>query len=130
MVLRIVEKAPGTTNAGRSREIRTKSPPANKGPTEAQFQRQVIQLAHLLGWMSYHTHDSRRSAAGFPDLCLVRVRGGVPRLVFAELKTKKNKLSDEQRVWLTALVNTGAEAYEWRPEMWSDIRDLLTGDGP
>jgi len=130
MVLRIIENAPSTPNAARPRERRTKAAPSPKGPTEAQFQRQVIQLAHLLGWRSYHTHDSRRSAAGFPDLVLCRERGGVPRLIFAELKVRKNRLSDEQQAWLTALVNTGAEAYEWRPEDFDDIRDLLTGDGP
>lgn len=32
--------------------------------TEAQFQSAIITLATRLGWMHYHTHDSRRSPAG------------------------------------------------------------------
>jgi hypothetical protein len=42
------------------------------GPTEKQFMAQVIQLARLRKWLVYHTHDARRSVAGFPDLVLVR----------------------------------------------------------
>ncbi len=36
--------------------------------SEADFMDQVIDLAHLYGWMVYHTYDSRRSAPGYPDL--------------------------------------------------------------
>ena len=39
---------------------------------EADFQAQVVKLALLLGWKVYHTHDSRRSREGFPDLILIR----------------------------------------------------------
>src|SRR5688572_19177552 len=40
--------------------------------TERAFQAQVVKYARLMGWTAYHTHDSRRSQAGFPDLVLVR----------------------------------------------------------
>lgn len=67
--------------------------------SEAAFQRQVEQLAGFYGWRGYHTHDSRRSAAGFPDLVLVRG----PELLFSELKTNHGRPTAEQRAWLEAL---------------------------
>lgn len=46
---------------------------------EKVFQAQVLDLAHLSGWLCYHTHNSRRSAPGFPDLVLVAARGSLRR---------------------------------------------------
>lgn len=57
---------------------------------EAPWTRTVVDCAELYGWRGYHTHDSRRSAAGFPDVTLVRVDPllvELPELIFAELKT-------------------------------------------
>ena len=42
------------------------------GGSERAFQTAVLELAQVTGWRSYHPHDSRRSAAGYPDLTLVR----------------------------------------------------------
>jgi hypothetical protein len=40
---------------------------------ESVFQDQIVGLARFYGWdRVYHTHDSRRSHPGFPDLVLVR----------------------------------------------------------
>jgi hypothetical protein len=66
---------------------------------ERGFQQQVLDLARLYQWAAYHTFDSRRSAAGFPDLVLVRA----PEIIFAELKAEKGSLSQEQREWIAAL---------------------------
>ena len=33
---------------------------------EKAFQQAVLDYARLMGWMVYHSHDSRHSAAGFP----------------------------------------------------------------
>lgn len=66
---------------------------------EDPFSAQVRGLADFYGWLGYHTHDSRRSAAGFPDW--VFVRG--PELLFAELKTDRGRTSPAQRKWLEAL---------------------------
>lgn len=70
-----------------------------KAGSEAAFQRQVIQLAGFYSWRVYHTHDSRRSQAGFPDLVLVRG----PELIFAELKTDTGRVRPEQQEWIRAL---------------------------
>jgi hypothetical protein len=67
--------------------------------TETAFQQQVIDLARLYQWMAYHTFDSRRSTAGFPDLVLVRA----PEIIIAELKAEKGTLSPAQREWIAAL---------------------------
>lgn len=88
------------------------------GMTEAALQARVLAQARVLGWMAYHTHDSRRSQPGFPDLVLVSERQG--RVIYRELKTEKGRLSDPQRVWLRCLKTAGQDAKVWRP------MDLLT----
>lgn len=96
--------------------------------SEKEFQAAVIRYAELRGYRVYHTHDSRRSAAGFPDLVLVK-HG---RLVFAELKTEKGRLSKAQEEWLDALGNVGdplcdhcADVHVWRPSNWPVIEAVL-----
>jgi hypothetical protein len=70
-------------------------------------------MAQRLGWLTFHDYDSRRSNPGLPDLLLVR-----ERVVFAELKTEKGRLSEEQGRWLFRLDAAGAEAHVWRPADW------------
>ena len=84
---------------------------------ERPFMAAVVKIAKLRGWMLYHTHDSRRSTSGFPDLVLVRP----PRLIFAELKSIKGKPSIQQTAWLDALGGCGFEVFCWRP---SDIEKV------
>lgn len=102
--------------------------PANALPpiTEAAFQRQVIQLAKLLNWRAYHTLDSRGSAAGFPDLVLVR-KG---RLIFCELKSQTGRVRTEQVDWMTDLIEVAqssprVEVYLWRPADLDEIAGVL-----
>ncbi len=93
--------------------------------TEALWQRQVLDIAHLYGWRSYHTHDSRRSNAGFPDLTLVRP----PRVVFAELKSMRGRTSSDQRAWLADLnACPGVETYLWRPDQLDQVVAVLKQD--
>lgn len=84
--------------------------------TEAQLQNCVRDCAQLFGWRFYHPWISVKSAKGFPDCAMVRDR----RLVFAELKGPRGKLTDAQRAWLDDLALAGAETYIWRPEHWLD----------
>lgn len=88
--------------------------------TEREFQAQVVQLARLCGWLVYHTHDSRRSAAGFPDLVLVR-----ETVLFVELKVPPNRLSPDQAAWVERLRGAGQAACVWTPDQWGEIELTL-----
>lgn len=81
----------------------------------------IIELAKVLGWHVAHFRPARtkhgwstamQGHKGFPDLVLARSG----RVVFAECKSEKGRLSDEQVSWLDALA--GAEVYVWRPADW------------
>jgi hypothetical protein len=89
---------------------------------------QVRELARLCGFLCYHTHDSRRSVPGLPDLCMVEKNGGdqPSRLIFAELKSDKGRLTAAQSEWLQALGQVPhVEVYCWRPADWDEIVDVL-----
>jgi len=92
--------------------------------SEAQWQATVLDLAKRLGWDWYHTHDSRRSLPGFPDLVLLR-----ERVIFAELKTMRGRLSNFQLGWHRGLRNAGAEVYVWRPSDWDEVEQTLRSRG-
>ena len=88
------------------------------GMTEKKFMQNVIDLANILGFAVYHTHDSRRSQSGWPDL--VMVKDG--RFVAAELKSENGPVTASQQAWLDELAMVpGIESYLWRPSMWDDI---------
>lgn len=90
--------------------------------SEKDFQAQVLDFARLSGWRCYHTHDSRRSAAGFPDLVLVRP----PVVLFAELKSEDGRVRPEQHGWLAALEKCpGVVVRLWRPGDWPDVEEAL-----
>ena len=98
--------------------------------TETDFETWLVDLAKLLGWMAYHTRDSRRSNEGFPDWVLAKPG----RVIFAELKSEEGKLTVEQGQWL-ALLETSTEryfsgspveAYVWRPSDRDRIMEVLT----
>jgi len=96
--------------------------------TERAFQQAVENLALRAGWLVYHTHDSRRSRPGFPDLVLVHAARGL--VLFRELKTQTGRLTPAQKRWLTDLKTAGADAAVWRPLDWHThtIHRTLTGD--
>lgn len=102
--------------------------------SEREFQAQVKELALWNGWLVYHTFDSRRSDAGFPDLVLARGQ----QLIFAELKSAKGRVTAEQQAWLDALGRVAAALVQpglpphvpvrvvmWRPADWDEIEQLL-----
>jgi hypothetical protein len=96
--------------------------------SERDFQAQIIQLARMSGWLCYHTHDSRRSEPGWPDLTMVQPgcddRPG--RIIFVELKTDTGRVTPAQRTWLEALARCpNVEVHVWRPSQWDEIVSRL-----
>jgi hypothetical protein len=91
--------------------------------TERDFQATVIDMARTYGWIVGFTHDSRKSEPGEPDLRMIRP----PRVIFAELKTVKGRISKGrwnksgrwlpgQDEWGEALASCPwVEYYLWRP---------------
>jgi hypothetical protein len=88
---------------------------------EAQWQTRITDLCDLLGLLWYHTHDSRRSPGGFPDLVIVGNKG----IVYTELKAEKGKVSPKQWAWINALEDAGQRCYVWRPDDWEQVQDVL-----
>jgi hypothetical protein len=100
--------------------------------SEAALQALVVGVAQLYGWAHYHTHDSRRSDEGWPDLVLCRP----PRLVVVELKGVRTRVTPEQQAWLARLQGCGVDARLVRPadaaalvEELSDGRAALGASG-
>jgi hypothetical protein len=82
--------------------------------SEAQLQNQIIAMARFHGFThAYHTHDSRRSVAGFPDLVLVSARQ--KRVLYRELKRERGRVEPEQQDWIDTLIAAGQDAAIWRP---------------
>lgn len=94
------------------------TPQMAAGMSEATLQRNILSLATVtLDWLGYHTHDSRRSQPGFPDLVLVSAKQR--RLIFAELKTERGRQTLNQQQWERELRQAGhGEYYLWRPTDW------------
>lgn len=93
--------------------------------TEAQLLAAVRKLARTCRWRAYHTHDSRRSEPGFPDLVLVSADRR--RVIYAELKTDTGRLTGEQEAWLRDLAAAGCETAIWRPRHLPEIGGVLRG---
>lgn len=89
--------------------------------TEKAFQVAVRDYAHLRGWHCYCVWNSRHSPKGWPDLVLLRP----PRMVVAELKSARGRLTKEQRETVHMLRACGVEAYAWWPDSWALIEEVL-----
>jgi hypothetical protein len=80
--------------------------------TEAQLQAAVTDLCKLYGIWWYHTHDSRKSVPGWPDLALCGPKG----LIFRELKSQRGRLRPEQQAWGDRIRQCGQDWNVWRPD--------------
>jgi hypothetical protein len=84
--------------------------------SERQLQDAVTHLLTACGWLIYHTHDSRRSNAGFPDLIALCGRWHLAN----ELKSQRGRIRPEQTIWMAAYREAGVTVCLWRPEHWLD----------
>ena len=92
--------------------------------SEKAFQARILQVAEVYGFtFQYHTYNSRRSAAGYPDVTLLNPDAGVG--VMAEFKVKGGKLTNAQRDWLNALTECGIDAVLWTPAIEDEIVNWL-----
>lgn len=105
---------------------------------EADLQRQVVTDLRRLGYAPYHTHNSRKSAAGYPDLTapltMQAPRWRKPFVLVFELKTEAGTVDQAQLVWashFTAIeVETGGMlVYRLvRPSTWGRILAEIVGE--
>lgn len=94
--------------------------------SEADLLKGVLDIARVLGWKTLHLRPARTAhgyrtpiqgdGVGWPDVFLVRRT----RLVAAELKAERGRMTDAQRDWLEALRDAGVETFEWRPADYPD----------
>ena len=90
--------------------------------SEAEWQKQIEDYATMHDWLWYHTHNSRWSPAGFPDLVLVRGE----TVIFLEAKTIKGKMKTAQMVWMERLKKaTQVRAAVVRPSDWDTLEEQL-----
>lgn len=100
--------------------------------TERELQDWIVAAARLLGWRVAHYRPARTAhgwrtpvsydGRGLPDLLLAR-----DRIVFAEIKVGRNRLSPEQTTWLEVLREAGVEAHVWTDKDWVSgvVEDVL-----
>ena len=102
--------------------------------TETEFQRQVTDLAELFGWQWAHFRPAQTSrgwrtpvsgplGSGFPDLVLARARDR--RLLFAELKTDRGRVTPDQERIHETLAAAGQPVNVWRPADFELIAEVL-----
>jgi len=90
--------------------------------TEAALLARVMHLCRLYGLLYYHTHDSRGSQPGFPDLVIVSPDGDGQTVLFRELKVNGGRLTFEQKRWGRALRAAGEDYGVWTPEDYATRR--------
>ncbi len=99
--------------------------------SERYLQNAIVDAAHLYGYLVFHTRPAisqkgwrtpvQYDGKGFVDLVLV----GQERIIFAEIKAAKGKLSREQEQWLEGLGKVAAvtdrvRVCVWTPADWPD----------
>lgn len=126
---------------------RTRADPKN----ETELTTKLVKEAQERGWLAYHPrHGWARGSyrvvmegdKGFPDITLAHYLYGV---IFAELKSKGEKRSDDQERWADTLSAVRAvlpkvvptvgpdeqrrmlRYFLWYPADWSDILRILDG---
>lgn len=93
--------------------------------TEVQLQTSALEAMGWSGWTTYHTHDSRRSNPGFPDV--VAFKGS--RLMFVEFKRESGVVRPEQHAWLEGLTAAHDEVYLVRPSNFDAFLEVIVTTG-
>ena len=96
-------------------------PPIEERISEKEFMEAVKAEAKRCRWLLYHTHNSKKSEAGFPDLILIRLN----RIIAAELKAEDGRTTAAQDRWLEAFMAARVEVYVWRPRDWQHVVETL-----
>lgn len=78
--------------------------------TEAAWQKEVTQLAVVLGYYVYHPKLSRWSERGWPDLSLLGARA-----LWLELKSDTGQLTAQQVAVILRMQRCGLEVHVLRP---------------
>lgn len=93
------DAVPAESSQLNRRRQRPRSDPSRRPSVpEGDYQQTIIDLLRLNGWKVYHTHDSRRSEPGFPDL--IAIKGG--DLLALEIKSDRGRPTPAQLEWLEA----------------------------
>lgn len=94
--------------------------------SEAELQKNVEELAILMGYTVRHVRDARRqNLEGLPDLLLLKK----PRKLWIELKAERGQLRPSQVHLFCLLIDCGDEVYVVRPRDWLSgrVQELLSG---
>lgn len=101
--------------------------------SEALFMGQVTDYASMRGWRwmhiqpgltdrgRYRTPVSGPLGPGWPDLILIRGS----KIIAAELKSEKGKLTALQARVLNDLEEALIEVHVWKPSQWAEIERVL-----
>lgn len=101
--------------------------------THEQWQAQVVDLLHLLGWQHLHVRrtigrgkkwTTSTNRVGWPDLFLWHPRHGFAAI---ELKVGRDKATDEQLQVLAELEAAGAQTMVAYPADVYDLKTMLQG---
>jgi hypothetical protein len=100
--------------------------------SEAEFQRAVVKVAKLYGWLVDHTPPMRNAGGdiytggltGKTDLVLLSQRG--KGIIFAELKTQTGRMSTAQSWFRDVVIMNGGEYFLWRPADMDAIVERLS----
>lgn len=102
--------------------------------TEAEFQAQIIEVAHLFGFTVASFRAARTKhgwrtpvgadAEGFPDLQIYKME----RKIAIEAKSEKGKTTERQEFWLLILKLAGFETYVLRPSQYDEMVEILRGE--
>lgn len=114
----------------------TKNKRANLKLSEGDFQRQIIEYAHIRRWKvahfrsvkvqrkdgtTYYQTPVQADGEGWPDLFLVR---GFQAIAI-EVKSEQGKLSQLQEEWLDSLARARIPSYCIRPSDWGKVEQIL-----